>query len=110
MQCFHNSESVAHITEKVRPPRDEILSSPLLYVGVPGFAIGTLRLRVSFHLHVPSSQRIRRSQDSMQPICVADIQKRGECSINSSRCRPVDWLKVNISLLPRTISEYDLGL
>jgi len=40
---------VAHVTEKVRPPRDEILSSPSLYVRVPGFAIGTLRLRVSFH-------------------------------------------------------------
>ena len=49
MQNFHNSESVAHITEKIGPPRDEILSPPLLYVGVPGFAIGTLRLRVSFH-------------------------------------------------------------
>ena len=49
MQCFHNSESVAHITEKIGPPRDEILSPPLLYVGVPGFAIGTLRLRVRFH-------------------------------------------------------------
>jgi hypothetical protein len=49
MQCFHNSESVAHVTKKVRPPRDEILSSPLLYVRVPGFAVGTLCLRVSFH-------------------------------------------------------------
>ncbi len=49
MQCFHNSESVAHVTEKIRSPRDEILSSPLLYVRVPGFAIGTLCLRVSFH-------------------------------------------------------------
>ena len=49
MQGFHNSESVAHITEKIGPPRDEILSPPLLYVGVPGFAIGTLRLRVRFH-------------------------------------------------------------
>jgi hypothetical protein len=56
MQCFHNSEPVAHITEKVRPPRDEILSSPLLYVRVPGFAIGTLRLRVSFHFeNAPAS-------------------------------------------------------
>jgi hypothetical protein len=49
MKCFHNSESVAHITKNVRSPRNEILSSPLLYVRVPGFAIGTLRLRVSFH-------------------------------------------------------------
>jgi hypothetical protein len=74
MQCFHNSEPVAHITEKVRPPRDEILSSPLLYVGVPGFAIGTLRLRVSFHLHVPSSQRIHRSQERMKAIFIVDIR------------------------------------
>jgi hypothetical protein len=50
MQCFHNSQSVAHITEKVRPPRDEILSPALLHVGIGGFTVGTLCLRVSFHL------------------------------------------------------------
>ena len=49
MQCFHNSESVAHVTKKVRPPRDEILSSTLLHVKVPGLTLGTLCLRVSFH-------------------------------------------------------------
>jgi hypothetical protein len=52
MQFFHNSQSVAHITEKVRSPRDEILSSALLHVRVPGFTIGTLCLRVSFHFEL----------------------------------------------------------
>ena len=70
MQCFHNSESVAHITEKVRPPRDEILSSPLLYVRVPGFAIGTLRLRVSFHFESTSlsadSSQSRQRETNMR--------------------------------------------
>jgi hypothetical protein len=40
---------VAHVAEEVRPPRDEVLSSALLYVRVPGFTIDTLCLRVSFH-------------------------------------------------------------
>jgi len=40
---------VAHVTEKVRSPRDEILSPALLHVGIGGSAIGTLCLRVSFH-------------------------------------------------------------
>lgn len=49
MQFFHNSESVAHITEEIRSPGDEILSSTVLYVRVSGFTVGTLCLRVSFH-------------------------------------------------------------
>jgi hypothetical protein len=49
LQCFQNSESVAHITEEVRSPGDEILSPALLYVRVPGLTIGTLCLRVGFH-------------------------------------------------------------
>ena len=40
---------MAHVTEKVRSPRDEILSPALLHVGIGGSAIGTLCLRVSFH-------------------------------------------------------------
>ena len=40
---------MAHVAEEVRPPRDEVLSSALLYVRVPGFTIGTFCLRVSFH-------------------------------------------------------------
>jgi hypothetical protein len=49
LQYFQNSESVAHVTEKVRSPRDEILSPALLHVVIGGSAIGTLCLRVSFH-------------------------------------------------------------
>ncbi len=40
---------MAHVTEKVKSPRDEILSPALLHVGIRGSAIGTLSLRVSFH-------------------------------------------------------------
>ena len=49
LQCFQNSQSMAHITEKVRSPRDEILSPALLHVGIGGSTVGTLCLRVSFH-------------------------------------------------------------
>jgi hypothetical protein len=67
MQCFHNSLSVAHVTEKVRSPRDEILSSTLLYVKVPSLTIGTLRLRVNFHfqcsfLSVDLSQAVQEAR------------------------------------------------
>ena len=50
LQCFQYSESVAHVTEKVRSPRDEILSPGLLHVGIGGSAVGTLGMRISFHL------------------------------------------------------------
>jgi hypothetical protein len=49
MQCFHNSESVAHVAKKVRSPRDKILSSTLFYVRVSSLTIGTFCLRVGFH-------------------------------------------------------------
>jgi hypothetical protein len=40
---------VAHITEKIRSPGDEILSATLIDLMIGCFAIGTSRLRVSFH-------------------------------------------------------------
>ncbi len=49
IQCFHDSDPVALVTEKVRPPRNEIISPPSHHVGIGGSTIGTLRLRVSFH-------------------------------------------------------------
>jgi hypothetical protein len=48
-QCFHDSEPVALVTEKVRSPRNEIISSPFHHEEIGGSTIGTLRLRVSFH-------------------------------------------------------------
>ena len=49
LQCFHDSEPVALVTEKVRSPRNEIISSPFHHEGIGGSTIGTLRLRVRFH-------------------------------------------------------------
>ena len=49
LQCFHNCQPVAHVTKKVKSPRNEILSSTFLHVGVAGFTIGALRVRISFH-------------------------------------------------------------
>ena len=49
IQCFHDSDPVALVTEKVRPPRNEIISPTSHHVGIGSFTIGTLRLRVSFH-------------------------------------------------------------
>jgi hypothetical protein len=45
---------VAHVTEKVKSPWDEILSFALLYARIAGFTIGTLRLEASFHFQYSS--------------------------------------------------------
>jgi hypothetical protein len=49
LQRIHDSKSVALVTEKVRSPRNEIISFTLHHVGIGGSTIGTLRLRVRFH-------------------------------------------------------------
>jgi hypothetical protein len=49
LQCFHESKPVTLVTEKVRSPRNEIISSSLHHVGIGRSTIGTLRLRVCFH-------------------------------------------------------------
>ena len=88
MQCFPKSESVAHVTKKVRPPRNEILSSPLPYVRVPGIAIGTLRLRVSFHFeNAPASAfPVATRLELVDKSCPwMNAKKRGYAS---ARCRP----------------------
>jgi hypothetical protein len=65
---------MAHVTEEVRSPRDEVLSSALLYVRIPGFTIGTLCVRVSFHFEFFSSQWIYLRQHGRKPICIMNIR------------------------------------
>ena len=49
LQCFHDSEPVALVTEKVGSPGNEIISSASQHIGIGRSTIGTLRLRVRFH-------------------------------------------------------------
>jgi hypothetical protein len=81
MQCFHNSQSVAHITEKVRPPRDKIFSSTLLYVRVPGFTIGTLCPRVSFHFEFSSLSAYLSQAGEQETNCALLTFARAENAV-----------------------------
>ena len=62
LQRLFNSLPVANVAEKVSSPRNEILSSALLYVRITNLTLSTLCLRVGFHidsssLSGPSSSR-----------------------------------------------------
>ena len=68
LQCFHNCQPVAHVTKKVRSPRNEILSSTLLHVGVAGFTMCALCLRISFHFRCFSLSLILTWESRRKPI------------------------------------------
>ncbi|MGD8877498.1 MAG: hypothetical protein PVH75_07085 [Syntrophobacterales bacterium] len=96
LQCFHDSEPVALVTEKVRSPWNEIISFPFHHKGIGGSTIGTLRLRVRFHFPCSffSAERVQGDQREAN-WRLGGVARAGNAA----------WFQVRVNLLIMSIRK-----